>query len=262
MNVRPKKHLGQHFLKNPHIADKIVQSLSHWGNYRCLMEIGAGTGMLTQRLLHDTRFTLKVVEIDLESVEYLKKELFLTDEQLIVNDFLTLNLKAFAQPTLGLIGNLPYNISSPIFFKVFENKDVVSEMVCMIQKEVAQRIVAPPGGKTNGILSILLQTFYHVRYLFKVGPEQFIPPPKVDSAVISLQRNERKQLPCDEKFFVKVVKQAYNMRRKTLRNALSPLGLPESLTQESLFDKRAEQLSVDDFILLTCQIEQVLKICK
>ncbi|MCS6833815.1 MAG: 16S rRNA (adenine(1518)-N(6)/adenine(1519)-N(6))-dimethyltransferase RsmA [Flammeovirgaceae bacterium] len=254
MHVRPKKHLGQHFLKNPHTADRIVQSLTHWGNYGCLLEIGAGTGVLTQRLLRDTRFALKVVEIDHESVDYLKKELRLPDEQLIVADFLTLDLSSFAQPTLGLIGNLPYNISSPIFFKVFENKHIISEMVCMVQKEVAQRIVAPPGGKTNGILSILLQTFYHVRYLFKVGPEQFVPPPKVDSAVISLQRNERKQLPCDEKLFVKVVKQGYNMRRKTLRNALKPLGLPDSFTQESLFDKRAEQLSVEDFIELTCRI--------
>jgi 16S rRNA (adenine1518-N6/adenine1519-N6)-dimethyltransferase len=259
MYVKPKKNLGQHFLKNDTTADRIVGSLSHFGNYPILIEIGAGTGVLTKRLIHDNRFELKIAEIDRESVAYLKSELKIPENQIIVGDFLELDLKPYAKPTLGLIGNLPYNISSPIFFKMLENKDIVSEMVCMIQKEVAERIAAPPGGKVNGILSILMQTFYEVTYLFKVGPEQFLPPPKVDSAVLSFKRNNRQSLPCSEKLFFKVVKQGYNTRRKTLRNALKPLELPDSLTQNPIFDKRAEQLGVEDFIQLTCDIEKVLQ---
>ncbi|GAA4837935.1 16S rRNA (adenine(1518)-N(6)/adenine(1519)-N(6))-dimethyltransferase RsmA [Algivirga pacifica] len=257
--VKPKKHLGQHFLTDQQIAHDIVDAMSLHGGYDTILEIGPGTGVLTDKLIHKEAFKTTVVEIDTESVQYLKNIVGLAPEQIIEGDFLQLHLAKVAPTPLGIIGNFPYNISSQIFFKVYENRDQVTEVVGMIQKEVAERIASPAGKKTNGILSILLQAYYDIEYLFTVPPHVFDPPPKVDSAVISLKRNDRKQVPCDEKLFKRVIKTGFGNRRKTLRNALKPMGLPAEFTAQEIFGKRAEQLDVEAFIKLTQDIEAVMK---
>jgi len=260
-NVKPKKALGQHFLRDKNIAAKITAALTLHRGSKHVLEIGPGTGVLTTLLLPDTRFETTVVEIDTESVAYLKEELKIPAERIIEGDFLQLPLTDFANGgAFGIIGNFPYNISSQIFFKVFEQRNRVNEVVCMIQKEVAERIAAKPGGKVSGILSILMQAFYEVEYLFSVPPGVFNPPPKVNSAVIRLRRNTTETLECSEKLFVQVVKQGFNNRRKTLRNALKPLSLPESMLRDEVLDKRAEQLGVKEFVQLTKKIgdERVL----
>lgn len=254
--VKPKKHLGQHFLTDQSIATNIVEALTLHGGYDKVLEIGPGTGVLTEKLIKKTEYNTQVVEIDSESVIFLQEELGLTPEQIIEGDFLKINLPAIAPTPVGIIGNFPYNISSQIFFRVYENHNQITEVVCMIQKEVAMRIASPAGKKTNGILSILLQAYYDIEYLFTVPPTVFNPPPKVDSAVISLKRNDRKEMPCDPKLFKTVVKQGFNNRRKTLRNALKPLGLPVELTQNEVFGKRAEQLDVEGFFELTNMIKE------
>jgi 16S rRNA (adenine1518-N6/adenine1519-N6)-dimethyltransferase len=244
--VRAKKHLGQHFLNDANIARDIAECLTGHGGYKRLLEIGPGTGVLTQHLLNDTRFDLYVAEIDTESVDYLKKNYTQLAGKIIEGDFLQMDLNAFnnGQP-IGIIGNFPYNISSQILFKVYDEKHLVTECAGMFQKEVAKRIASPPGNKDYGILSVLLQAFYDIEYLFDVPPTVFIPPPKVDSGVIRLVRNNVEKLDCDEKLFKTVIKLAFNQRRKMLRNGLSSLAKGR---EHRLFTQRAEQLSVAEFV--------------
>lgn len=248
--VRPKKSLGQHFLKDHNIARKIVAGLSET---LYVIEIGPGKGILTQYLVQIPGIHLKVVELDNESVEYLKSTI--DGLEIIHHDFLKLNIDDLFSEKFSIIGNFPYNISSQIFFKVLENKNLVNEVVCMIQKEVAERIVSPPGNKSYGILSVFLQAFYHIEMLFSVNPQVFEPPPKVKSAVIRLTRNDVKELNCDEKLFVDVVKKGFNQRRKILRNSLKPY-LVNINSDDPVFLKRPEQLSVNDFVILTNLVDQ------
>ena len=255
MTVRPKKFLGQHFLRDQNIARKIVDALTLKEGQKVL-EIGPGTGVLTQYLLTKNDIDLYLIEIDRESVAYLQKHYPGLANKLFEGDFLDLTIQTLITSPFSIIGNFPYNISSQIFFKILELRDQVTEVVCMLQKEVADRLASPPGNKTYGILSVLLQTFYTIEFLFKVSPGVFTPPPKVMSGVIRLRRNEREKLSCDEKLFVQVVKQGFNNRRKTLRNALKNLNLPAEISTLPLLDKRAEQLSVEDFIHLTTLIQK------
>ncbi|MFN8343703.1 MAG: 16S rRNA (adenine(1518)-N(6)/adenine(1519)-N(6))-dimethyltransferase RsmA [Spirosomataceae bacterium] len=253
MKVKPKKHLGQHFLRDLDASERIADLLSGHGGYDTVLEIGPGMGVLTQFILPKTQYQTYVVEIDRESVAYLKVNFPALEGRIIDGDFLRINLKEWsesvsAKPCFAIIGNYPYNISSQILFKALDYRDTVSEIVGMFQKEVAMRVAAPPGKKDYGILSVLLQAFYDIEYAFTVPPEAFDPPPKVQSGVIRLKRNAVKQLECDEKRFIQVVKAGFNQRRKTLRNALKPLGIQ---FEHPLLDKRAEQLSVADFVLLT-----------
>jgi len=252
--VRAKKHLGQHFLKNKDTAQRIATSLTHHCNYENLLEIGPGTGILTQHLLQ-LPLDLTLVEIDRESVDYLKKEFPTGSFKLLNEDFLD-DFNFDSNGKWGVVGNFPYNISSQIFFKIYNHRQLVEEVVCMLQKEVAQRIASPHGNKNYGILSVLLQAFYEVEYLFSVEAHEFHPPPKVTSGVIRLRRNEVKNLAGDESQFKIVVKQAFQNRRKTLRNALKPLNLTEAVSSLALLNKRAEQLQVEEFIYLTNQISQ------
>ena len=250
MEVRAKKALGQHFLTDQSIARGIVDCLTV-SPVRDVLEIGPGMGVLSQYLLKREDLDLKMVEVDEESVEYLKRNFIGLSGKLLLADYLKLDMaKVFPGP-YRVIGNFPYNISSQIFFKILEDKDRVPEVVCMIQKEVADRIAEPPGSKTYGILSVLLQAWYDIEYRISVGPGAFCPPPKVHSAVISLRRNARTELGCDEKLFKTVVKAAFNQRRKTLRNALSSLVSDKALMTDPIFDLRAEKLGVEDFITLT-----------
>ncbi len=221
--VRPKKALGQHFLTDQGIARRIVDSISVDEGVRDVLEVGPGMGVLTQYLLERQDIDLKAVEVDDESVRYLMTHYPALQGRLLEADFLDLNLGRIFPASFRIIGNFPYNISSQIFFKVLDYKASIPEVVCMIQKEVAERIAAPSGSKTYGILSVLLQTWYDIEYLFSVGSGAFNPPPKVQSAVIRLRRNSRTELGCDEKAFRKVVKTAFGQRRKTLRNALKPI---------------------------------------
>ena len=249
--VRPKKYLGQHFLKDPAIAQRIVASLTLHGDYRHVLEIGPGTGVLTQFLVRQPDYSLTVIEVDRESVVYLRQKY--PDLPILSEDFLQAHLGCLPN-AYAIIGNFPYNISSQIFFRVLDERDRVPEVVGMLQKEVADRLCAPPGNKTYGILSVLLQAYYSVEYLFTVEPHVFHPPPKVRSAVIRLQRNSTSQLACDEALFRRVVKQGFQNRRKTLRNALKPLNLPAAVRSLPVLNRRAEQLSVEDFVALTQQI--------
>lgn len=246
--VQPKKHLGQHFLTDANIARKIVGQLAT--HHQTVLEIGAGTGILTRLLLEQFDKSLFVVEIDEESVDYLVEHYPELAERIVMADFLKTDLKRFSPDKMAIIGNFPYNISSQIFFRVIEHRHLVDEVVCMIQKEVAERIAAPPGSKTYGILSVLLQTWYNISYCFTVNENVFNPPPKVKSAVIRLQRNQTNDLGCDAALFIQVVKRGFNQRRKTLRNALRDLLHTDHLSNEML-NKRAEQLSVKDFVYLT-----------
>ncbi|MDJ1479432.1 16S rRNA (adenine(1518)-N(6)/adenine(1519)-N(6))-dimethyltransferase RsmA [Cytophagaceae bacterium YF14B1] len=253
LNVKPKKHLGQHFLLDTNIAKNIVDALTGHKNYEVVLELGPGTGVLTNFLIERKDIDFHLCEIDRESATYLRKKYPALSSKLIEGDFLQLRLDSLFNKPFALIGNFPYNISSQIFFKVLEYKDSVPEIVCMLQKEVAQRIASPPGNKDYGILSVFLQAYYTIEYLFTVPPHVFDPPPKVQSGVIRLRRNEVAALECDEALFFKVVKQGFNNRRKTLRNSLKPLGLSPELLVNPLLDKRAEQLSVADFVYLTQQ---------
>lgn len=254
--VRPKKHLGQHFLKDNHIASDIVESLTFYRGYSTVLEIGPGMGVLTGFLVKKNT-AVHLIEIDRESIEYLNNSFPQLHGKIISGDFLKLDLNTLFSEPFGLIGNFPYNISSQIFFKVLDHKNQIPEVVGMVQKEVAERIASKHGNKTYGILSVLLQAYYDIEYLFTVHEDVFIPPPKVKSAVIRLKRNERAGLPCDEKLFKTIVKQGFQTRRKTLRNALKSLNLPKELYNEAIMDKRAEQLSVEDFIQLTQKAESL-----
>jgi len=245
-HVNPKKHLGQHFLKDENIAQKIVAGLQ-LPEGGVLIEVGPGTGVLTKYLLDRDGFL--AFDVDQESVDYLKENYSEQADKFLYQDFLKYDLGLLDTP-IAVIGNFPYNISSQLFFKIWDNRNQVSEVVCMIQKEVADRIVAKEGNKTYGILSVLLQAFYKIEYLFTVPPGVFYPPPKVNSAVIRLIRNDVRSLDCDEDLFKRVIKAGFGKRRKTLRNALKDLNLEFSSDPE-VFNKRAEQLSVEDFIQLT-----------
>ena len=247
--VRAKKHLGQHFLKDLGIARDIAHSLS-LNNYSKVLEVGPGMGVLTQFLILLDTETF-VIEIDKESVSYLKKHYPELDNHLIEGDFLKLPLQEIFKEPIAIIGNFPYNISSQILFKAIDHKDLIPEIVGMFQKEVAERVVSPPGSKKYGVISVLLQCYYDVEYLFTVDKTVFDPPPKVKSAVIRLRRNDRDKLDCDEKKFIQVVKTAFSQRRKTLRNALKSLNLVDENSASQYLSLRAEQLSVENFMNLT-----------
>ena len=249
--VRAKKFLGQHFLTDEGIARRIVDSLSPAAQH--VLEIGPGMGVLTKYLIGKEDIDFHVVEIDRESVAWLHEHY--EGLHVIEGDFLKMDLSALFHDTCAIIGNFPYNISSQILFKVFEQRNRVTEVVGMFQKEVAERVAEGPGSKTYGILSVLLSAFYNIEYLFTVPEHVFNPPPKVKSAVIRLTRNEVTALECDEKLFVQTVKAGFNQRRKTLRNALRQLGLPLDAVPDVLLAKRAEQLSVEEFVTITKAIE-------
>ncbi|MDR0789843.1 MAG: 16S rRNA (adenine(1518)-N(6)/adenine(1519)-N(6))-dimethyltransferase RsmA [Bacteroidales bacterium] len=251
-SVKAKKYLGQHFLTDEAIAQRIAGSLQQLQN---VIEIGSGMGVLTKYLLDNQSIgQLKVVEIDKESVDYLLAHYPTLD--VYNEDFLQMNLSSVFADKISIIGNFPYNISNQILFKVFDNKDMVDEVVGMFQKEVAQRVVASEGSKTYGILSVLLSAFYDMEYLFTVEPTVFNPPPKVKSAVIRMTRNQTKNLPCDEKLFLRVVKTAFNQRRKMLRSALKALQMDLTAIPPEYMTQRAEQLSVNQFISITKTLEQ------
>ena len=255
MTVKAKKHLGQHFLTDESIAQDIADSLSFSG-YDDILEIGPGMGVLTKYLLKKD-ITTYVVEIDTESVEYLQANYLNLAPRIIEKDFLKYDLNAvFNEDTFAIIGNFPYNISTQIVFKTLEMRDQIPEFSGMFQKEVAERICSKEGSKVYGILSVLAQAFYDAEYLFTVPPEVFNPPPKVDSGVLRLTRKKDYALPCDEQLLFKVVKTAFQQRRKTLRNSLKTFNLSDNLREDSIFDKRPEQLSVQAFIELTQLIQK------
>lgn len=269
-SVRPKKQLGQHFLTDQDVARRIADTVDACPALP-ILEVGPGMGVLTQYLLPKGR-PVKVVEIDIESVAYLKENMPQLGENILGDDFLRMPLdQVFGGQPFVLTGNYPYNISSQIFFRMLEYRDLIPCCTGMIQREVAQRMAAGPGSRTYGILSVLLQAWYSVEYLFTVDEHVFCPPPKVKSAVIRLTRNEVSSLPCNEVLFRRVVKTTFNQRRKTLRNNIRPLlaqidneqrekGLqPKDHTEwlaQELFQKRPEQLSVQDFISLTLSLQQ------
>ena len=244
-NVRAKKFLGQHFLKNEKIALKIVDLLSKETKH--VLEIGPGMGILTKYLL-ENEYTTHTIEIDIESVDYLTSHY--KNLTIINDDFLKINLAQKFAFKFSLIGNFPYNISSQILFQIFENKDQIIEIVGMFQKEVAERIACKKG-KKRGILSVLIQTYYNVEYCFSVEPHMFSPPPKVNSGVIKLIRNQRKDLKTINKKFKQIVKMAFNQKRKTIKNSLKSLDLKKNKNIQDLLNLRAEQLKIDDFILIT-----------
>jgi 16S rRNA (adenine1518-N6/adenine1519-N6)-dimethyltransferase len=251
--VRAKKALGQHFLTDLNIARKIATSLSG-GTAEApdkVLEVGCGMGVLTQFLLERTDIVTYGAEIDTESVEYLHAHYPAFAPRLTEGDFLKMDLRTTYGERLKIIGNFPYNISSQIFFKVLENRDIVPECVGMIQKEVAVRLAEPPGSKEYGILSVLLQAWYDIDYLFTVGEKVFNPPPKVKSAVVRLVRNNVERLDCDEQLFIKVVKASFGQRRKMLRNSLKAAFGNFGGNEHKFFTMRAEQLSVADFVELT-----------
>ena len=255
--VRAKKALGQHFLTDLNIARKICDSLSGGSPEQpCeVLEVGCGMGVLTQFLLRRDDIRTWGAEIDGESVEYLHAHYPEFAPRLIEGDFLKMNLEERFPEGLQLIGNFPYNISSQIFFKVLENRHLIPECVGMIQKEVAVRIAEPPGSREYGILSVLLQAWYDIDYLFTVNETVFNPPPKVKSAVIRLKRNKVEKLDCDEALFIKVVKASFNQRRKMIRNSLRAVFGNFGGEEHEFFSKRAEQLSVADFVALTQWVE-------
>ena len=254
MSVKAKKHLGQHFRTDESISQKIADSIS-LENYSKVLEIGPGMGLLTKYLLEKPTDTF-VIEIDTESVEYLGNNYPKLEGKIISKDFLKYNLnEVFNGEPFAIIGNFPYNISTQIVFKTLEMRNQVPEFAGMFQKEVAQRICEKKGSKVYGILSVLAQAFYEAEYLFTVPPDVFDPPPKVDSGVLRLKRKENFTLPCDEKLFFTVVKLAFNQRRKTMRNSLKSMIHSDVLKEDSIFDLRPEQLSVEQFIELTQKIE-------
>lgn len=269
MEVRAKKALGQHFLTDQSIAKSIVAALQPLsadvenGEQMKVLEIGPGMGVLSQYLLGRKDIDLKMIEIDSESVEYLERHFPEARGRVIYGDFLKLDIDSILPGEFHVIGNFPYNISSQIFFRILDYKNRIPQTVCMIQKEVAERIAEKPGSKTYGILSVLLQAWYDIEYLFTVGSGAFAPPPKVQSAVIRLKRNSRTSLDCDENAFKNIVKTAFGQRRKTLRNSLKPVIAAKasregwddaqlaSFVSDSIFELRPERLGVEDFVKLT-----------
>jgi 16S rRNA (adenine1518-N6/adenine1519-N6)-dimethyltransferase len=250
--VRAKKRLGQHFLTDLNIARKIADAVPQGGD---VLEIGGGMGVLTQFLLERDDLTLWGVEIDRESIAYMRERFPDFSPRLVEGDFLKMDMGAAFPRGVTVVGNFPYNISSQIFFKVIENRDLVPSVVGMIQREVAQRIAEPPGSRTYGILSVLLQAWYDIEYLFTVSEGVFAPPPKVKSAVVRLTRNGVKEPGCDEGLFVKVVKAAFGQRRKMLRNSLRAVFGDFGGAEHPLFSDRAEKLSVAQFVELTNWVE-------
>lgn len=256
MSVKPKKYLGQHFLKDEQIAKKIADTLIT-NKYKDVLEIGPGMGVLTKYLLENENFTTSVIEIDRESVSYLKEHYKDLENRIFEKNFLKIDLQElYPNKQFAIIGNFPYNISTQIVFKTLENKEQIPEFTGMFQKEVAERIAEKAGSKKYGILSVLTQAFYDVEYLFTVPPSVFNPPPKVESGVIRLIRKKIFSLPVDEKLFYQVIKTSFNQRRKMLRGSLKPLGISNKLKQDIFLTKRPEQLSVEEFIKLTQLIEK------
>lgn len=260
--VKPKKFLGQHFLKDLSVAQRIADTVDYVPELPVL-EVGPGMGVLTQYLITKQR-PLKVVEVDYESIAYLHQAFPSLGNNILEEDFLRMDLpQLFDHQSFVLTGNYPYNISSQIFFKMLENKDLIPFCTGMIQKEVAERIASEPGHKAYGILSVLLQAYYKVEYLFTVEPQVFNPPPKVKSAVVRLIRNDVSSLDCDEKLFKQVVKTTFNQRRKTLRNSIKPLlGEKSAITEDPLFNRRPEQLSVAEFVDLTNRVAREMDTLK
>ena len=254
MIVKPKKYLGQHFLNDEMIAQQIADALTLEG-YKDVLEIGPGMGVLTKYILKKP-ITTYAIEIDPESVEYLQANFLNLAPRIIQENVLKYDFSSvFGTRPFAIIGNFPYNISTQIVFKTLENRDQVPEFAGMFQKEVAQRICEKEGSKVYGILSVLVQAFYEAEYLFTVPPSVFVPPPKVESGVLRLTRKADYSLPCDEKLFFRVVKSAFQQRRKTLRNSLKTYNLTDNLKANTIFDKRPEQLSVKAFVELTLAIE-------
>jgi 16S rRNA (adenine1518-N6/adenine1519-N6)-dimethyltransferase len=251
MEVKAKKHLGQHFLTDRNICRKIVEQIPNAPLFAKVLEIGPGMGALTEFLYLRSDFSTVVMDIDTESIAYLKNHFPALQASIVEADFLRVDLSKIMGPSsFAVVGNFPYNISSQILFKVVENRQQIPFLVGMFQKEVAERIAEKPGNKKYGILSVLLQAYYEINYCFTVHENVFHPPPKVKSGVITMIRNNREQLPCDEVLFFKVVKMAFNQRRKTIRNSLKPL-LNNCSAQEEIFDQRPEKLGVDEFVALT-----------
>ena len=253
--VRPKKFLGQHFLTDLSIAQRIADTVDACPNVP-ILEVGPGMGVLTQFLMRKER-ELKVVEIDRESVPYLKEHFPTLADDVVEADFLTMDLQAlFDGRPFVLTGNYPYNISSQIFFKMLENKDLIPCCTGMIQKEVAERLAATAGSKTYGVLSVLVQAWYNVEYLFTVDESVFNPPPKVKSAVVRLTRNQRNELGCDERLFRRIVKTVFTMRRKMMRNGMKQiLGNGHPLLADPFLTRRPEQVSVEEYIELTNKVK-------
>ena len=252
VNIKSKKHLGQHFLKNPDIAKQIVESIVDREGR--VFEIGPGMGILTQFLIEQKR-EFMAMDVDKDSIDYLRHKYSNYKNCFVLGDFLQMGEGLLKNGDI-LLGNFPYNISSQLFFSIYNRNHQVKEVVCMTQKEVAERICSSPGNRTYGILSVLLQAFYSVEYLFTVEANNFVPPPKVLSAVIRLRRNSINKLNCDENLFKRLVKEGFGKRRKTLRNALNAFYLPDSIKKEEVFGKRAEQLSVKDYVKLARQISK------
>jgi 16S rRNA (adenine1518-N6/adenine1519-N6)-dimethyltransferase len=252
MKVTPKKHLGQHFLLDLNIAHDIVKAVSFHNNYNTLVEIGPGTGVLTQYIVapeFKSGVDFRAVEIDKESVRFLHQNY--PNLPVIDGDFLQIDMVKTFPEKIGIVGNFPYNVATQIFFQVIDHRDQVEEVVCMVQKEVGVRLCSTPGGREYGIMSPLLQAWYDTEYLFTVHENVFDPPPKVKSGVIRIKRNSRTSLGVDEKAFKKTIKQAFSMRRKTLRNCFKPIGVEADILSLPVFDRRAETLSVEEFVELT-----------
>lgn len=256
MIVKAKKALGQHFLKDEGIAKGIVDALQIENGAKSsnnVLEIGPGTGVLTKYLIEDERIKLELAEVDTESIDYLKATYPYSLSSLVQRDFLQMNLReVFVGKQFSIIGNFPYNISSQIFFKILEDPDLVPQVVCMLQKEVAERLVSPPGNKSYGILSVLLQAWYNMEYLFTVPEHVFLPPPKVKSGVIRLTRNDKTDLGCNPVLFKQIIKSCFNQRRKTIRNSIKPIAAASGKeVKDPILDRRPEQLSVEEFVYLT-----------
>lgn len=256
MSVKAKKHLGQHFLKDRNICKKIADQFQHHQGVKNAVEIGPGMGALTEFLLMDETTHLTVLDLDQESIDYLKIHFPALGDRIVYGDFLRLDLIALmGEEPFAVIGNFPYNISSQILFKCIDYKDQIPEIMGMFQKEVAERVAEKPGTKTYGILSVLLQAYYDIEYCFTVDEHVFNPPPKVKSGVIRCVRNERKNLPCDEKLFKQVVKMSFNQRRKTIRNSIKAM-IKEGHPENPMLQLRPERLGVEEFIELTNWVEQ------
>lgn len=259
MTVRAKKHLGQHFLTDKNICQKIANSYSKFHNCTKVLEIGPGMGALTEFLLKREDLDVHVMDIDTESIAYLQKHFPQLEGKIIEADFLRVDLKkVMGTEPFAVVGNFPYNISSQILFKCLDHRDQIPEIMGMFQKEVAERVAEKPGTKTYGIMSVLLQAFYDIEYCFTVDEHVFNPPPKVKSGVIRCTRNERDQFPCDEKLFIQVVKMSFNQRRKTIRNSIKQL-ISGTDFDHPFLTLRPEVLSVDQFIELTKAIQELRK---
>ena len=252
MSVKPKKHLGQHFLVDKNISRKIADSFIGFRGVTNVLEIGPGTGAITQFFVEREELNFHVIDLDLESIRYLEDHYPQLDEKIHEADFLKMDFTTvFGDEPFAVVGNFPYNISSQILFKCLENRNQIPEIMGMFQKEVAQRVAEPPGSKQYGILSVMLQTYYDIEYCFTVSENVFNPPPKVKSGVIRCTRNRRDELPVDESLYEKVVKSTFNQRRKTIRNGLKTIVDVKELPDHPFLSKRAEKLSVEDFIELT-----------